>query len=102
MAGRLRRRAVVIVFVACSVAVVGLLVAYAFAARQHSAPLSRVATQLMVKPGDVRVNDWLHDHGRVTSVEVLDNAGVLVRTANELIVCRADLEVRVLRRHDGK
>lgn len=87
-----------IVLLACGVAVVGLLIAYVFAARQHAAPSSRVATQLLVKSGDVRVNDWLQGHGRVTGVEPLETSGVLVRTANELIVCRPDDEVTVLRK----
>jgi len=98
MSRHLQRRTVVIVILAGGGAAIGLLVAYAIAARQHAAPSLRVATQQLVRPGDVRVNDWLQGHGRVISVEPLETSGVLVRTATELIVCRSDDEVTVLRR----
>jgi len=58
--------------------------------------------QRMVLPSEIRVDDWLEGRGRVTSVEVLDSTGVLVRTASELIVCSTDVEVPVLRRHDSQ
>lgn len=90
-----------IVVLAGGVAVVGLLIAYVFASRQHSAPSRRVATQRLVRAIEVRVDDWLHIHGRVTSVELLETSGVLVRTAKELIVYRPDDEVTVLRRRDA-
>lgn len=80
------------------VALVGLLVAALVAARQHAAPSLRLVSQHTVKPRDVRVDDWLEGHGRVTSVEPLANEGVLVRTAKELIVCRSDEELPVLRK----
>lgn len=50
----------------------------------------------------VQVNDWLREHGRVTSVEQLDAVGVLIRTANHLSVHRPDDEVVVLRRRGAR
>ncbi|HQZ34259.1 MAG TPA: hypothetical protein PK020_07525 [Ilumatobacteraceae bacterium] len=102
MTARAQRRVVVIVYLAGGVAAVGLLIAYVVATRQPAAPSTRRATQQVVTASRVRVNDWLGEHGRVTSVESLEAVGVLVRTANHLIVYRPDDEVVVLRRRAAR
>ena len=77
---------------------IGLLVAYVLNVRDWSVPLLHVVSVQVVRLADVRIDDWIPEHGTVLDVVVLGDQDLLVKTSNQLIMCRVDDEVTIIRR----